>query len=378
MANVIINDTNLTNIANAIREKNGGTTKYKPSEMASAILAIEGGGSATLPDFNLTGNCSYLFESGKLNWVVEDYANKISTNNITNAWGMFANSELVDIPITLHFYVSSGAGVELKEMFMNCVKLKSLPTLDFDYTITDFNGDYLFYNCRLLREIPSNFIKTNNSKFAGWYLSRAFTNCHSLRSISNLLTHKRTDTWETGESSYIEMFKNCYVLDEIKNLPVKSGDTPMFTDTFTNCFRLKELTFERRDNTTPYEVEWGSVGGYSTIDLTGIGYVNNSNIPISTLTTSFNSGITADKEVYDATTYQALKNDADWFTYDINYSRYNKTSAVNTIKSLPKATKATIKFKGTAGSLTDGGAINTMTEEQIAVAVSKGWTVSFT
>lgn len=44
MANVIINDTNLTNIANAIREKNGSTDTYMPSEMADAIAAIETGG----------------------------------------------------------------------------------------------------------------------------------------------------------------------------------------------------------------------------------------------------------------------------------------------------------------------------------------------
>ena len=37
----------------------------------------------------------------------------------------------------------------------------------------------------------------------------------------------------------------------------------------------------------------------------------------------------------------------------------------------------TIKFKGAAGAKTDGGAINTMTEEEIAVATAKGWTVSF-
>jgi hypothetical protein len=36
----------------------------------------------------------------------------------------------------------------------------------------------------------------------------------------------------------------------------------------------------------------------------------------------------------------------------------------------------TIKFKGIAGSKTDGGAINTLTEEEIAVAAAKGWTVT--
>lgn len=37
MANVIINDTHLTDIADSIRSKNGTNNKYKPSEMASAI-----------------------------------------------------------------------------------------------------------------------------------------------------------------------------------------------------------------------------------------------------------------------------------------------------------------------------------------------------
>ena len=44
MAKVLVTDTYLTNIGNAIREKNGETTAYKPSEMAAAIQAISGGG----------------------------------------------------------------------------------------------------------------------------------------------------------------------------------------------------------------------------------------------------------------------------------------------------------------------------------------------
>lgn len=43
MAIVTIEETNLTNIAGAIREKNGTQTAYKPSEMAAAIQAISAG-----------------------------------------------------------------------------------------------------------------------------------------------------------------------------------------------------------------------------------------------------------------------------------------------------------------------------------------------
>lgn len=48
MANVLVQDTSLTAIANAIREKNGSTDTYKPAEMATAIQALSSGGGGEL------------------------------------------------------------------------------------------------------------------------------------------------------------------------------------------------------------------------------------------------------------------------------------------------------------------------------------------
>lgn len=45
MSIVTIDDSYFTDIANAIRGKNGETTTYKPNEMAAAISAISSGGS---------------------------------------------------------------------------------------------------------------------------------------------------------------------------------------------------------------------------------------------------------------------------------------------------------------------------------------------
>lgn len=47
MAIYTIEDTTITNIADAIREKNGSTNKYNPSQMPDAIRAIETGGSSS-------------------------------------------------------------------------------------------------------------------------------------------------------------------------------------------------------------------------------------------------------------------------------------------------------------------------------------------
>lgn len=50
MATVTTNNQYYTDIANAIRGKNGTETQYKPSEMAAAIQAITGGGEPEPPD----------------------------------------------------------------------------------------------------------------------------------------------------------------------------------------------------------------------------------------------------------------------------------------------------------------------------------------
>ena len=46
MANVLVEETSLQNIANSIREKTGTEDTYKPSEMATAISNIESGGGS--------------------------------------------------------------------------------------------------------------------------------------------------------------------------------------------------------------------------------------------------------------------------------------------------------------------------------------------
>jgi hypothetical protein len=95
----------------------------------------------------------------------------------------------------------------------------------------------------------------------------------------------------------------------------------------------------------------------------------------------YNSGITEATRIVDDESYQLLKDHPDSWTTDVAYSRYNKESAIRTIASLPDCSAAsgtnTIKFKGPAGSKTDGGAINTLDNSQIAIAAAKKWTVAY-
>ena len=209
-----------------------------------------------------------------------------------------------------------------------------------------------------------------------------FSGCYSLREISeDLLNQIWGITTRSSYTVFYYSFERCYSLDEIRGLNPKTANmtSNIFNGTFNYNARLKDVIFATQNDGTPYTVNWKS----QTIDLTNfIGYGESGSTKNYIL--NYNSGITADKEVIDDTTYQALKNNPDWWTKNVAYSRYNHDSAVNTINSLPDtsaflATNGgtnTISFKGAAGSATDGGAINTLTEEEIAVATAKGWTVS--
>lgn len=373
MSKVLVNETSLTSIANAIRAKNGETTTYKPAQMATAITNLPTGGDTIAP-FTLTGNCANLFESGKLVWLLNDYSDIITTENITNLAYMFSNCGLETIPIDLNMK-DINSYTSLQGLFYNTKELKNLPVMNWGRTYTtNLDIRQIFDGCWLLREIPDTFC------FHTYYTlkaSQAFRNCHSLRSVENVFKYRQTlNTVGNGGDFYQEMFSGCYVLDKVENIPVAySTNAPTFTDMFKNCFRLQDVTFECKADGTPYTAGWKS----AYLDLKGIGHQIHDSLNGDDITKDYNSGITADKEVTDATSYEALKNDPDWYTRRVHFSRYNKQSAIKTINSLPDCSSGgmnIINFTGGAGSLS-GGAIQNLTEEQIAVATAKGFTVSF-
>ena len=405
----------LTAIGNAIRAKNGETALYTLDEMATAIgnlpsvsvkpvimplnvtengeyvapSTIDGyspvtvnvptGGGAGIPSeaFTISGDCRYRFINGGWDWFIKNYGDQVNTSNITNATSMFELSNIEAIPFTIN--LSNNANCY--NMFNNCDYLKTLPEVSGKLN----NFAYVFYNCHSLRQIPDSWGNLDFSHFttsSSANMSNLFSGCYSLRQIpasliSNLHNDKVTSTYS---KIYSATFRQCCSLDEILNFPVDGATltSNMFSNTFYGCVRLKNMTFAT-NNGTPYIANWKT----QTIDLTAdVGYTENS-ITLGNVL-NYNSGITEDKKVTDDTTYQALKDDPDWFTSNVAYSRYNHDSAVATINSLPDTSAYlataggtnTIKFKGNSGSATDGGAINTLTEEEIAVATAKGWTVT--
>lgn len=345
--------------------------KYCEGDIGVSYVKPSGGGGVEIPDsaFVLSGDCISWDYNGKWDNFITAYADRWSTSNITDASNMFKSSKLS----SLLFNINLGSNPILSSMFYYS-RFTTLPTIIGDNIEVQGMSNFLSYNDKI-KNIPDGYFNFIGSVYGNYSnMSGMLSNCYCLRNFPasiNIIPQKIMST-SNYNSFYYGMCLGCYVLDEITNLGVSTLITytkNAFGNVVTSCMRLNNFTFESGKT-----VNWKN----QTIDLSTVGY---GLIAIS----ASNYGITSDKQVTNATTYQALKNDNDWFTSDAAYSRYNHDSAVATINSLPDASAYlaanggtnTIKFKGAAGSATDGGAINTLTEEEIAVATAKGWTCSF-
>ena len=354
----------LTAIGNAIRSKTGGTALIDLDDMPTAILNIPSGGvSPSSADLTLTGDMSSAFLNGRFKWIFDLYPTLVSSSGITSASAMFSGYTGTIIPIDININ-----NALMNNMFKGSSITES-PTLSGN---TSVNFASLYENCTNLRTIPENVV--TNLTIASSTIARSaiFSGCFSLKHIPSLMITKMINVGGNINGNYSNICRNCYVLDSLNNLGVNVGTTTknLFSYAFNNCGRLNSLTFET-DNGTPYSRTWSN----QAIDLsTGVGYILS-----ESYITNYNSGLTSATRITDATSYASLKNNPDSWTTLMTYSRYNHDSAVETINTLPDVSTGssnTISFKGSAGADTDGGAINTLTTAEIAVATSKGWTVT--
>ena len=373
----------LTAIADSIRAKTGSTNKLTLDEMPTAISNISsGGGDIPEEALNITGDCSYRFANNGWNWFIENCGNRITTNSITSARYMFAFSNRTSIPFYINLSTTSVSNVG--SMFDSCSNLEVPPYITGKIgTCTD-----MFYGCYRLNYIPEDWATKidwsshNDGEISSG--SAVFRDCYSLKKIPQNLIDNIVQTNPASSIfsyyPYPNQWYGCYVLEEIRNIPVvyysSGNNSGVFGNTFSLCNRLKSLTF-KTNNGTPIVAKWKN----QAIDLTfGVGYGTS-----PSRITGYNSGLTDATRITDDASYQLLKDNPDSWTSLIGYSRYNHDSAVETINSLPDTSEYlataggtnTIKFEGAAGSATDGGAINTLTESEIAVATAKGWTVTF-
>ena len=77
MAQVLVNESSLEDIADAIRDKNGSSTTYQPAQMAAAIRSIPTGVTG------VKGNAENSYRTGDVNLTLENMGVAIDTEQVS-------------------------------------------------------------------------------------------------------------------------------------------------------------------------------------------------------------------------------------------------------------------------------------------------------
>ena len=372
----------LTAIADAIRSKTGKTGTMTLDQMPTEIKSIRsGGGGGGLEPFTLdVGSNSLLYSAflELLKQIGKGVVTEIRTSESFDSTFKKSNDIGFKIPDVVYYGTDDHS---MNSMFyFSKIKSENLPKLVSTAGITSIQK---LFESSYLERIPEDFFDYVNCWFQKTTnnCSYVFNKCRYIRMIPKQALSKIYNVASSPSSSTLFYgFNSCFVLNELDGITLgytsKTIDSNVFQHTFESCCMLKRIVFAT-DGDQPYVLKMKT----QTINLSDhVGYAYQaSNVTLY-------SSMTSENHAWNDDTYNNLKNTEEWFTTIVDYSRYNKISAIETINSLPDTSAYlasaggtnTIKFKGASGSKTDGGAINTMTAEEIAVATAKGWTVTFT
>lgn len=432
MAQVIVNDTSLTAIANAIRAKNGSNITYLPSEMATAIGNLSTGG-IEFPSGTVSLNAiANFFSDASADlmtniWLPIFKNNKIeiTTNGVTSVGGMFSNANLSRLSLS-----------DLNYIFPN-IYIRDASSINGNSFLTSIIISSEMKNTvegqtALLKKIKksTNTSNNNNTVFlvsnlnmiplvTGFTIPKEWATEPSKRiSIHDLVLRFNTTTMNNvfQDANYMLTifpevlqeiynntlsiapinFKYCYWLDKIDQLrmvPSVSASN-QYGNFLQSNYNLRKIVFYNPNSTLTTNLK------NQTITIpTCTGYLYNtlstedSRTEESDRLNYYNRnthnlyycirGQHVDNIIVGPTTYAANKNNEYATAIFKDYSLYNHDSAVETINSLPDCTykennTMTLHFTApSAGSATDGGAISDLTAAEIAVATDKGWTVTF-
>lgn len=334
----------------------------------------------TAEDLKFTGiEFQTVFSYGKMDWLLNHYKNRIQTEELTSLnFGLSNHNNITDLSV-LVLNLKSTSNYICNALFKNDTSLEKLPQIKTKEYISPYGCSgtkEMFFSCTALTNVPFTFfdnIYFNNPGLSVPYqeYQSMFENCINLEYIDcRWMSRIPVVASAYSYSPYSRTFTDCYMLKQIENIGINNSNGKGYTSetfsqqTFRNNKRLQRITFVpnqiaywKKQTLQLQNVGWGEPGNYQT----------------------------PQNQIKDEVTYHALKNNPQAWTATSDYAFYNHDSAVETINSLPDTSAYlaenggtnTIKFMGKAGSKTDGGAIDTMTAEEIAVAAAKGWTVTF-
>lgn len=265
MANVLVEETSLSNIASAIREKSGGSATYKPGEMAAAISNLPIGGSSEDEILTRNGSGDYVNDRIEKLGGGAFYQTNYSTITLSNVKVMDGasiirynnNLTTLNLPALTTITCTYIEPSKSSKYGMQISNNASLTTLNFpnlttmsDSVAGSFQANSNLVNASLPLLTTANLMQgfaycpsletvdlssLQSSSNAYW----SFTNCSSLQSI-NL-----PNLTQWGEM--YETFSGCTNLQSV-NLPNLTGEI-LGSGAFEKCTSLQ--TIELKISTYP-------------------------------------------------------------------------------------------------------------------------------
>lgn len=376
MAKVYLEDSELTAIGNAIRNKNGESTKYLPSEMPNAIANLSGGGEGEL--LQMEGEVGYI--CGYPSYYTCEWLQDNMCKMVKPDFGPILESRGLCFHMDARFVKSitmercegttiNNSGVD---MFRDAILDGELPVLKGPIAV----GSRMFASSHL-KAISRDKVEgleqyyMDNGNISIGAQSYMFEKAYKLTDVSGLKYLGNEKGFVAGAPT--SMYASCYSIRDCYVLPivsaVSSTTAANWTAAFNTCRSLENI-------------EWGntylgtSVTNTSyriTLSLAGAGYWTAD--PTEAMVNNYGVGL-PELKVTDLESYNRLKNTEGWWTRDSAFSHMNHTNAVRILNNLPKISYGgTLTFLGTMGS-GYGDPISDLTAEEIAVATAKGWTVT--
>jgi hypothetical protein len=368
MSKYSIDSSTLVNIADAIRTKDGSKDAIQVSDFASRIKNIAG--NVDIQDlFNNAKYIAYLDYQGLLDkYYTEDSIQlTLYPHDETMSYVLYNSQIAEDIDLTIDVSNISGSAssyTSISSLLYNSTRLKKL-----NFHVTGLENlqragissiANFCYGCTNLEEINDDAFNFKPSQ-----PESIFYNCYNLKYLPNL-----TFIRQLSSNSVWKLNSLCNLRKAELPISLCSNLSYFTAPVFTDCGMLESIV--HIDTGESYT---NGSNLYSLLDLKNIGYFSTEDIAkqVNDIANGIIPRVTNDEE------YAQYK-DGEYWTTDIAYSHYNKIAVLETFNSLPNVSNFSrtmkIQLKGDMGSATDGGAINTLTEEEIAVATAKGWTVT--
>lgn len=241
MGLIITDSQNYTDIADAIRSKNGTSTHYYPEQMASAIMSISGGGGITpTGTYNIASNGVYdvySYASASVSVPLPTGTITLSSNDTFNVYDYA--SAIVSVPEDPYMLKYQGANLlttftdtaSTSIVYGAFAYTSSLATVSFPEAVTI--GPYAFAYCYELRTISFPKVTTIDTY--------AFQYCSSMNYAINS-TNFPSLTGKIGNGA----FRGCQYLTGI-DLP---NVTSIGTQCFSACSRITTVNMPKLASTS--------------------------------------------------------------------------------------------------------------------------------